>query len=322
MQKPREQVAPSARHPIAVVSERTGLTQDVLRVWERRYAAVTPVRDAGGNRLYSDADVHRLTLLQSATRAGRSIGRLAHLPTRDIEELVREDSVARESRPAPLGAVASPGWAEDVVLTAIGLAQSLDGAAVEETLRRSAANLGIPAFIETIAAPLLRRVGDEWHAGRMTPAQEHLVSSLVHDILTGAMRAVFARPRAPRILVATPAGDRHAIGAALVGAAAAVEGWNVLYLGADLPSADIAAAAAAARVRVVAISVILVEGGRRVLDELASLRARLPNEVELVVGGNGVRAIARELLALNIRVEDSVGGLVAELRRISEGVTG
>ena len=55
------------RHPIAVVSERTGLSQDVLRIWERRYRAVAPTRTAGGERLYSDADVERLRLIQRLT---------------------------------------------------------------------------------------------------------------------------------------------------------------------------------------------------------------------------------------------------------------
>ena len=96
--------------------------------------------------------------------------------------------------------------------------------------------MGVTAFLESVAAPLLRRVGDEWHAGRLTPAQEHLVSSVLHDIAVETMRALTQQVGVPRVLVATPAGERHVIGAALVGAAAAVEGWNVLYLGADLPA--------------------------------------------------------------------------------------
>src|SRR6476661_3084343 len=88
----------AARHPIAVVAERTGLSQDVLRVWERRYGVVTPKRGPGGQRLYSDADVERLALLHAATRAGRGIGQVAGLTTHAIAALVDEDSAARERR--------------------------------------------------------------------------------------------------------------------------------------------------------------------------------------------------------------------------------
>src|SRR5512132_1147185 len=90
--------ADTPRHPIAVVAERTGLSQDVLRVWERRYGVVTPTRGPGGQRLYTDADVERLALLNAATRAGRGIGQVAGLTTDAIASLVDEDIAARERR--------------------------------------------------------------------------------------------------------------------------------------------------------------------------------------------------------------------------------
>ena len=83
------------RHPIAVVTERTGLSQDVLRIWERRYRAVVPTRGPGGQRLYSDADIERLTLLHDATRAGRGISRVANLADDALAALVDEDVAAR-----------------------------------------------------------------------------------------------------------------------------------------------------------------------------------------------------------------------------------
>ena len=68
------------RHPIQVVARRTGLSADVIRVWERRYGVVTPQRQPGGRRVYSDSDIQRLTLLQRATGAGRRISEVAPLP--------------------------------------------------------------------------------------------------------------------------------------------------------------------------------------------------------------------------------------------------
>jgi len=175
--------------------------------------------------------------------------------------------------------------------------------------------MGMSAFLESVAAPLLRRVGDEWHAGRLNPAHEHLVSSVLQHIITETMRAFVPPHGAPRVLVATPSGDRHAIGAALVGAAAAVEGWNVVYLGADLPSAEIAGAAHAAAVRVVAVSIVYVEERDRVVGELRALRAQLPPKVALIAGGGGAAALEKELTALGVIVAPSVPGLIAELRR-------
>lgn len=301
------------RHPIAVVTERTGLSQDLLRVWERRYRAVAPTRGPGGQRLYSDADIERLALLHAATRAGRSISRVAGLADEALAELVDEDLAARERRAA---VTSGSGEKRDLVGEALFLARALDSAALDDTLRRAVAAMGLATFIESVAAPLLRRVGSEWHAGRLTLAHEHMVSSLLHDIVAERMRAVGRRDGAPLVVVGTLAGERHAIGAVLAGAAAAVEGWNVLHLGADLPATAIAEAAKSADARVVAVSIVYVENREALLDELRTLRAKLPDTITLVAGGGGAAGIAGELSAIGVRVETSVNGLLGELRRV------
>ena len=300
------------RHPIAVVTERTGLSQDLLRVWERRYRAVSPTRGPGGQRLYSDADIERLTLLHAATRGGRSISRVAGLADDALAELVNEDTSARERR---AGLPTGSGEKRDLVGEALFLARALDSAALEDTLRRAAAVMGVAAFIESVAAPLLRRVGSEWHAGRLPMAHEHMVSALVHDIVAERMRGFGKREGAPLLIVGTLAGERHAIGAVLAGAAAAVEGWNVLHLGADLPATAIAEAARSADARVVAVSIVYVEDRAALLEELQSLRATLPATVTLIAGGGGAAGIAGELSAIGVHVETSVKGLLGELRR-------
>ena len=301
----------SGRHPIAVVAERTGLSQDVLRIWERRYGAVRPERAAGGRRLYTDADIERLGLLHAATRAGRSIGQVAPMSTNDLLALVGEDA---EARSRSVRTMIGPSDAAALVETALALTQSLNAAALDERLRREAAFIGLPAFVESVAAPLLRRIGDEWHAGRLSPAHEHLAASVLHDIIVETMRAFPRRGGAPGVLVVTPAGERHTIGAALVGAAAAVAGWNVLYLGADLPARDIADAARTAGVHMVAVSIVYIDDRDRVMQEMRALRSRLPPKTTLVAGGAGAGMLAAELTGIGVRVERGVPGLLAELR--------
>lgn len=303
--------ASDQRHLIGVVAERTGLSQDLLRVWERRYGAVSPVRDPSGLRLYADEDIHRLVLIQSAMRGGRSIGRVAKLSTNALALLVEEDGLARKARVPAAGTVYDAG---DVIGSSLALARLLDASALDEALRRAAVVMGMPAFLETVAAPLLRRVGDEWHAGRLSPSHEHLVTSSLHDIIMAMMRAFTNRPNAPTVLVATVAGERHVIGASLVGAAAALEGWNVLYLGANLPAKEIADAARSANVRLVAVSIVYIEDSESVLREMRELRVHAPANTTIIAGGAGAAMLARELRLFGVRVESSITGLLAELR--------
>jgi len=308
----REHPSRFGSHPIAVAAERTGLTQDVLRVWERRYGAVKPKRGANGQRVYTDADLERLRLLHSATRAGRSIGQIAQLSSKALTAMVSDDAAARSE----LATVATESTEVATMIdAALSLTHALQGIQLDDYLRRAAATLGFPEFLARVAVPLLRRVGDEWHAGRLTPAQEHLASSVVHDISVERMRAFHPRADSPRVLIATPAGERHTIGAALVGAAAAVDGWSVIYLGADLPAAEIANAAIARRVSAVALSVVYVENRERVLRELRELRSLLPGDIALFIGGSGALSLSSHLSGSGVRVTEKVAELYEELGR-------
>ena len=114
----RPPLHPVVQHPIQVVTRRTGLSADVLRVWEKRYAVVTPVRSTNGRRLYTDADIERLRLLVEATRTGHPIGQVAALPAAALVALLAEDRPAPRSRRGPAEA-APRGPAADLLETCI-----------------------------------------------------------------------------------------------------------------------------------------------------------------------------------------------------------
>ncbi len=254
---------------------------DVIRVWERRYGVVTPERDEAGRRLYSDGDVSLLALLAEATSAGRSIGQLSGLDRSDLEALVREDRVALRSRIGEVG----PGPAPDQwVERALELTRALDGPGLEVDLRRAATLLGLAEFLEGVVAPLFRRIGEEWHAGRLSVAQEHL-ASVVAGSLVARLAGSLAVGTADRVVVvAAPSGEHHEIGALLVSAAASGAGWRVVYLGPNVPAADIAGAARQAGARCVAMSVGY-GNGRVARAEVAAVRDALPSAVDVVIGG-------------------------------------
>lgn len=296
------------RHPISVVAQRTGLSPDLLRVWERRYGVVAPGRGGGGQRIYSDADIARLRLLRDATRAGRSIGQIAAFTTPELAQLVAEDQASDgEGRRGE-----ERREARGLVEATVGLAGELDGARLDTTLRRAAARLGLDQFVTDVAAPALRRIGEEWHAGRLSPAHEHLASSIFHDIIADQLRVARPDPAGPVIVVATPQGERHVNGALAVAAIAAVSGWKVVYLGADLPAADIATAARSSGAVIVALSLTHLTDRRRMADQVRALRDALPVAVTLLAGGSGAVASRRELALAGVEVVEA-GADVAQL---------
>ena len=294
------------RHPIAVVAERTQLSQDVLRVWERRYGVVEPGRSDSGQRLYSDADIERLRLLSVATQMGRPIRLVAALPTPDLVRMVREDEAAR----AVAKTGGAPVHAEEIIEPALALTIALDGAGLESLLRRAMLAVGMNGFLESVAAPLLTRIGEGWQVGRVTPSQEHLATAIIERTITAALQTITAPSGAPGLVVATPAGERHEMGALLVAASATAEGWRVTYLGADLPAGDIVDAALRTGARVVALSVVHGIDGERTLQEIRHVRRELPASIPLLIGGRGSARLASELSAVGIQRLDDL----AELR--------
>jgi DNA-binding transcriptional MerR regulator/methylmalonyl-CoA mutase cobalamin-binding subunit len=302
-----------ARHPIGVVAERTGLSQDLLRVWERRYRAVEPSRSFDGQRVYSDADIARLRLLRLATMAGRSIRQVARLATEELERLVREDQAAREQveRRAESSLLAS---AREEVERAMELARAVNAPQLESFLRRAAAAVGVPVFLDGVAAPLLRRMGEEWEAGRLTPAQERVATAIIQRVLEAAIQFLAPPHDAPNLLLTTPAGEHHVMGSLMAAAAAAADGWRVTYLGPDLPAGEVAAAAVAVEAKVVGVSIVYPRDRDHVLSELRTLRSRLAGSVPLVAGGAGAIALAAELRGAGIQVAPDLGELRAALR--------
>jgi MerR family transcriptional regulator, light-induced transcriptional regulator len=278
-------------HPISVVAERTGLSPDLLRIWERRYNVVEPARDDGGRRLYSDSDIERLRLLAQATSAGRSIGQLLELDTAELSELVRADEAARWRAPRPS---AEDGEFDDAeagfVVRGLAHTKALDAAALEAELLRAAATVGAARFMDRVIAPLFRLIGDAWHAGEISIAQEHMASGVAHPVMARVRGALPVGADAPGVVVAMPAGERHEIGAMLAAGAAALEGWRVTYLGADLPAAEIAAAARETGARMVALSSVYADP-ESLAHELRALRDALPSDVDVVVGGQGVTTL-------------------------------
>lgn len=301
------------RHPIGVAAERTGLSLDVLRVWERRYGAVAPTRAAGGQRLYSDADLERLRLLRLATLAGRGIGQVASLGTEELAELVREDETARR-RTGTWPPMVAPAPAENDIQRALAFTRALDGLALEGLLRRSVAVSGMGVFLDALAEPLLRRIDEERDAGHLTTAQERLATLTLRRLLDGAMLSLAVPNEASHLLVATPAGERRELEALLVAVAAAVEGWRVTYLGPDLSADEIAGAAAGTAAQAVGVSVSRPARRGSLVEELRRLRAALPARVPLLVGGVRAHRLAAELEGGGIHVVEDLAHLRAALR--------
>jgi DNA-binding transcriptional MerR regulator/methylmalonyl-CoA mutase cobalamin-binding subunit len=315
-------------HPIQVVARRTGLSLDLLRAWEKRYAAVTPARTRGGRRIYSDRDVERLRWLKRAVDGGRSIGQVAALETGALRRLIEADEVAesapgatRATRPGGSGGTASRSVAATETLdaclaAALDAVERLDARGLEDALARAAIAGPHPALFERLLVPLMRTIGSRWHDGTLRIAQEHLATSAVRSFVGALGASRLAAETGPELVAATPSGQQHELGVLVAGAAAAEDGWRVTYLGPNLPAEEIAAAARGRAARAVLLGLAYPPDDGRLVEQLRQLRRLLPEEIEVLTGGDASDSYAAVLDALGFaRVRD-----LTALRRALEAI--
>jgi methanogenic corrinoid protein MtbC1 len=305
-----------------VASARTGISQDLLRAWEKRYQAVVPRRSATGRRLYSDLDVERLRLIARLVAGGRRVSDVAGLPIETLTGLVEEDRNERAgalTRPIDAGSIA--GFPADnaagrerqtrkgYLEKALSALEALDKTGLEAVLADAAVGLSSPELRREVISPLLHTIGDRWQQGSLRIVHEHMASAIVRSFMASIANAHSPYPAAPRMLVTTPAGQRHELGALLAAVAAEEQGWDVYYLGPDLPAQEIAAAARQLRPKAVALSVVYQDGSLALQEELRKLRHYLDQEVAIVVGGRATPALRSTTDDLGILAVQDLGDL-------------
>lgn len=307
----------NALHAIKAVAQQTGLSAHVIRIWEKRYRAVEPERTDTNRRLYSEEQVERLKLLQQLTGAGHSISVVATLPSSKLRELAADAPISHSRKSRKATRRGEPG---DFVEECVDAVKGLDTAALETTLKQAATELGSQGLLQRVVAPLAQKIGELWRDGSVSAAHEHFASAVIRVILGNASKSFAGTEGAPILVVATPPGQLHELGALLVGAAAANIGWRVTYLGASLPAAEIAGAAQQNRAKAVALSLVYPDDDPRLEGELKRLHELLPSGVSLLVGGRAKDSYKNALEKINAYQISDLDHLCSTLDEIRKPV--
>jgi DNA-binding transcriptional MerR regulator/methylmalonyl-CoA mutase cobalamin-binding subunit len=274
-------------YSIKAVAQATGLTVETLRAWERRYSVVVPLRDPTGRRVYRPEDVVRLRRLREATERGHPISRLASLS---------EDGLAQLLADAPARVEAASNAFVDRILEA---AQQFRIEACEQAVTLAVALLPARELVNEVLSPLLREVGERWHRGEFSIAQERLVTTCVRRHVGVVLETYDRSARKQGIVFATLPGERHELGLLMSAMICANRGFKCHYLGADLPGTQIAQYSREVSAAVVALSVVMQESTDEVPAQLRELSAGLGSGVLVWIGGAASSLLPRHQLPHN-----------------------
>ena len=270
------------RLKIGELSRRTGVSIDLLRVWERRYGVLAPERTPGGQRLYSVGDEQRIRAMQAHLASGVSTGEAARLVTQS-------------------GGVAAS--ARELARPLVAALDGLDEAGAHAALDRVFGELGVESALTDVLMPYLRELGDRWACAEVTAAEEHFASRLLHARLLGAARG-WDGGRGPRALLACPPGEEHDLALISFGIALARRGWRITYLGANTPIGAIQQMVGEVDVEVVVLAATTPVRFADVIDQLRELARAVP----VAIAGAGANARLAEDAGARLLEGDPVAG--------------
>ena len=266
-------------YTITAVERDTGLSKDVLRMWERRYGFPTPQRDANGERLYPAEQVERLRLIKRLMDQGHRPGRLMQASPEDLARL------------APRRVAPGPEARKSSLESLLGLIKRHDTQGYQQQMQQQLARDGLLRFVQDTIAPLTERIGEAWMEGEIQVFEEHLYTEQTKRLLRQMIAGLPPAGGRPRILLTTPPEEQHSMGLLMAEALFSLEGATCIPLGTQTPLADILRATETQAIDVVALSFSAAFPTRQITPLLAHLRQLLPATVGLWAGGSAVRRL-------------------------------
>ena len=234
--------------------QETGLTADVLRVWEKRYQLPKPVRSAGGHRLYSQYDIELVKWLRMRQMEGLNISRAVEL-WRGMTADGQDPLVGATPEMVALEETRIPSDTRIQILRNQWLDACLafDGKKAEDLLNQAIALYPLETVCMEVLQWGLKTLGDLWYAGKASVSQEHFTSGLATNRMEALILAVPQPTREQTVLIGCPAGELHTFPGLMLTLLLRRRGWKVINLGADVPADQLVDTAKALRPDIVVL---------------------------------------------------------------------
>src|SRR2546422_1926080 len=285
---------------ISAAERETGLSKDVLRMWERRYGFPHPTRDDNAERRYPADQVAKLRAIKRLMETGMRPGKLIEQSLEELNQLADSRTGSRRHYPAP-----------PLERDLLAILQGHNAQGLQHALTNLLMRQGLQRFALDTATTLNRAVGDAWARGQLAVFEEHLYTEHLKNALRSAINQFPRQAGVPKVLLTTLPGEQHGLGLLLVEALLVSEGAQCIALGTQTPIDDIRRAAPAHKVHVVALSFSSAFPLRQAGEGLATLRRQLPAPVALWAGGEMTRRLRKSLPGVRLIAElsETLGAL-------------
>ncbi|MFZ1527328.1 MAG: MerR family transcriptional regulator [Ferruginibacter sp.] len=205
----------------------SGIKAHTLRIWEQRYGFIKPERTQTNIRYYNNDELKKILNISLLNKNGYKISHISAMSGAEISEAVLslKDIPSKEQKLA------------NVLLQKL---IDLEISGFEKLLNASLLEAGVDRTMESVVFPLLSKIGTLWLTSHIRPAQEHIVSNMIRQkILAATDQLPPAKAAAGTVLLFLPEGERHELGLLYMYYKLKKSHFNTIYLGADVPLADV-----------------------------------------------------------------------------------
>ena len=214
-------------YSIADLEQLSGISAHTIRIWERRYNALSPLRSAGNTRQYDDDQLRRLLNIVSLNQSGLKISNICRLSQAEMNELIQQEIDKT---------ISSKSHYEYYISQLIKYGLLYDEVQVEELLSNCIAAYTVKETYRHVIYPLLVRLGLMWGKDSVCPSHEHFLSNIIRQKLFSAIDSLSLTsiPKSSWLLF-LPEDEDHDIGLLLASYILRSAGHKVIYLGAKTP---------------------------------------------------------------------------------------
>lgn len=218
-----------AKYSIKELEVLTGIRAATLRMWEKRYGIITPLRTQTNIRYYGNEHLKLLLNVNILNRNGIKISHIAKMSSIEIAEKVKDLSFVKTG---------DDDLFDGLMLSMIDLDETL----FHQAFYKAVARLGFEDTINRIIFPFFSRIGIMWQVDTINPAQEHFISNMVRQKLIAAIDNATTKisASAKKVLMFLPENELHELGMLFLNYLLKNKGYRTIYLGQAVPLTDLA----------------------------------------------------------------------------------
>ncbi|MBN9388735.1 MAG: MerR family transcriptional regulator [Chloroflexi bacterium] len=242
-----------AIYSIKAMANMAGVTEPTLRAWEKRYDILVPDRTESGHRRYTRRDINRVIWLKQRLAEGMAISQAALLLQSQPDLLFAEPKAAENRAvsnlirkpvahpgPTPTGTEAGRVRSPQVLTTQLLQAfLAYDEATANELLVEATSFYPPETVCVNIIQTALVELGEHWARQETTVINEHFASTICRGRITAMLEGLPLPQRGPLVLAACAPQELHELGILITTYCLRRHGWRVIYLGQNIPAADL-----------------------------------------------------------------------------------